>query len=113
MTTAKSPKETHATARLRALGQGVRVYCLERNRLYCVPSATGDGSAYQVQANGDTATCSCPAGVNDKFCKHVAAVTMYREAQEQLEQATSMAVTVGLHNALKRSLDDNLSDLYR
>ena len=28
-TTTKSPEETHATARLRALGQGVRVYCLD------------------------------------------------------------------------------------
>ena len=32
---------------------------------------------------------------------------MFREAQEQLAQATSRAVTVGLHDALERSLEDN------
>ena len=53
-----------------------------------------------------------PAGVNDKACKHVAAVEMYREAQEQLEQATSLAVTVGLHDALERSLEEKLADIY-
>ncbi len=45
-------------------------------------------------------------------CKHVAAVEMYREAQDHLEQATSMATTVGLHDALERSLEDQLADLY-
>ncbi len=108
-----TPEETRAISRLRALGQGVRVYCLDQDKLYCVPSASGDGSAYQVQVSGDITICSCPAGTNDKYCKHVAAVEMYREAQNQLELATSMAVTVGLHDALERSLDSKIDDLYR
>jgi len=37
---------------------------------------------------------------------------MFLEAQEQLEQATSLAITVGLHDALERSLEDQLADLY-
>jgi len=111
-TTPRTPEETHAISRLRALGQGVRVYCLERDQSYCVPSSSGDGSAYQVLVNGEITICSCPAGTNDKYCKHVAAVEMYREAQDQLEQATSMAVTVGLHDALERSLEQTLEDLY-
>ena len=37
---------------------------------------------------------------------------MYRQAQEQLEQAHSLAVMVGLHGALERSLEDQLADLY-
>ncbi len=111
-TTTRTPEETQAISRLRALGQGVRVYCLERDQMYCVPASAGDGSAYQVQVNGETTSCSCPAGTNDKYCKHVAAVEMYREAQDQLEQATSMAVTVGLHDALERSLEQTLEDLY-
>ncbi len=37
---------------------------------------------------------------------------MYREAQEQLEQAHSLAIMVGLHDALGRSLADELADLY-
>ena len=112
-TTTKSPEETRATARLRALGQGVRVYVLEPGYRYCVPSASGDGSAYQVLTNGETVTCSCPAGINDKWCKHLAAVAMYLEAQDQLEQATSLAVDIRLHEQLERSLDDKIDDLYR
>ena len=76
MTTTKSSEETQATARLRVLSQGVRVYCLERDRLYCVPSAGGDGSAYQVLVSGESATCSWPVSMNDRYCKHVAAVQM-------------------------------------
>ena len=99
MATTKTPprteEETMAISRLRALGQGVRVYCLERDCTYCVPSAACDGSAYSVMISGDTVTCSCPAGSQDKYCKHVAAVTIYREAQDQLEQATSLASTCG------------------
>ncbi len=112
-TTPRTPEETQAISRLRALGQGVRVYCLDRDQSYCVPAASGDGSAYQVQISGEITICSCPAGTNDKYCKHVAAVAMYREAQDQLEQATATAVTVGLHDALERSLDSKIDDLYR
>ncbi len=36
----------------------------------------------------------------------------YRKAQEQLKQALSLAVTVGLHDALGRSLEDQPEDLY-
>ena len=107
-----TPEESKAISRLRALGQGVKVFCLERDRTYCVPSASGDGSANQVQVSGETMTCSCPAGSNDKWCKHLAAVTMFREAQEQLAQATSLAVDVRLHDQLERSLEDKLADLY-
>ncbi len=115
MTTTKltrTPEETRAISRLRALGQGIRVFCLDQDKLYCVPSASGDGSAYQVQVSGETMLCSCPAGVNDKACKHVGAVEMFREAQEQLAQATSLAVDVRLHDQLERSLEDKLGDLY-
>ena len=103
--TTRTAKETQAISRLRALGKGVRVYCLDQDRTYCVPSPNGDGSAYQVQAGGETMLFSCPleATVNGA---HVVAVTLYREAQEQLGQAHSLPVTVGLHDALGRSLAD-------
>ena len=107
-----TPEESKAVSRLRALGQGVKVFCLEKDQTYCVPSASGDGSAYQVQVSGETMLCSCPAGIHGKCCKHVAAVEMYREAQEQLVQATSLAVDVRLHDQLERSLEDKFSDLY-
>ncbi|MCZ6866210.1 MAG: SWIM zinc finger family protein, partial [Chloroflexi bacterium] len=103
---------TRAISRLRALGQGVKVFCLDQDKLYCVPSASGDGSAYQVQVSGETMLCSCPAGIHDKCCKHVGAVEMFREAQEQLAQATSRAVDVRMRDQLERSLEDKLADLY-
>ena len=107
-TTTRSPEETRAISRLRALSQGVKVYSLDKDRTYCVPSASGDGSAYQVQVNGETMLCSWPAGTNDKYCKHVAAVEMYRESQVLLENARSLV----LITALERSLEDKLADLY-
>ena len=107
-----TPEESKAISRLRALGQGVKVFCLDPDKVYCVPSASGDGSAYSVLVDGEFLLCSCPAGVNDKACKHVGAVEMFREAQEQLEQATSLAVDVRLHDQLERSLEDQLADLY-
>ena len=111
MTTTKTTRtleETRAISRLRALGQGIRVFCLDQDKLYCVPSATGDGSAYQVQISGETMLCSCPAGQHDKACKHVGAVEMYREAQALLDNARSMVLITGL----ERSLEDQLADLY-
>ena len=57
-TTTKSPEETRAMSRLRALAQGIRVFCLERDQTYCVPS--GDGSAYQVQVSGETRHARVP-----------------------------------------------------
>ncbi len=107
-TTTKSPEETRAISRLRALGQGIRIFCLDQDKLYCVPSASGDGSAYQVQVSGETRLCSCPAGIHDKCCKHVAAVEMYRESQVLLDNARSLV----LITALERSLEDKLTDLY-
>ena len=102
----RKPKEIQTISRLRALGRGVRIYCLDRHGTSHVPVPSGDGSAYQVQAAGKTMLCSYSAGSNDKWCKHLAAVTMYREAQEQLAQATSLAVTVGLHDQLEASIRD-------
>ncbi len=110
-TTTHTPEETRAIARLRALGQGIKVFCPDQDKLYCVPSASGDGSAYQVQVSGETLVCSCPAGEHDRACKHVGAVEMFREAQEQLAQATSLAVDIRLHDQLERSLEDHLADL--
>ncbi len=108
----RTEEETRATARLRALGQGIRVYVLEPGYRYCVPSSAGDGSAYQVMVHGDTVTCNCPAGLNEKVCKHVAGVRMRLETEQALEQATSLAVDIRLHDQLERSLDEKVAELY-
>ena len=87
MSTAKSPEETQATARLRVLSQGIRVYCLETGYRYCVPSANGGLLAYHILVQGEGITCNCPAGQNDRMCKHVAGVQMHIEAEAALVQA--------------------------
>ena len=74
-TTPRTPEETQAISRLRALGQGVRVYCLERDQSYCVPASAGDGSAYQVQVSSEITICSCPAGTNDKYIEIIITFT--------------------------------------
>ena len=38
---------------------------------------------------------------------------MRQEAEETLEQARSLAITVGLYDALERSLESKVDDLYR
>ncbi len=98
-----SPEESKAISRLRALGQGVKVFCLERDKTYCVPSASGDGSAYSVMVDGDILLCSCPAGVNDKACKHVGAVEMYMESRVLQDNARSLGLIIGLEGPWKIS----------
>ena len=56
---------------------------------YCVPSANGGLLAYQILVQGERMTCNCPAGQNDRMCKHAAGVQMYIEAEAALEQARS------------------------
>ena len=89
MTTPKSPEESQATARLRVLSQGIRIYCLEPGYRYCVPSANGGLLAYQILVQGEGMTCNCPAGQNDRMCKHVVGVRMHMEAAAALELARS------------------------
>ena len=89
MSTEKKPKEIEATARLRVLNQGIRVYCLEPGFRYCVPSANGGLLAYHILVQGEEMSCNCPAGQNDRMCKHLAGVQMYIEAELALEQAKS------------------------
>jgi len=105
MATAKRPEESQATARLRVLSQGIRVYCLEPGYRYCVPSANGGLLAYQILLQGEGMTCNCPAGQNDKYCKHAAAVAMYREAEHLLEQARATLL-------VDRDLEAKIAEIY-
>ena len=89
MTTPKNPEESQATARLRVLSQGIRVYCLEPGYRYCVPSANGGLLSYQILVQEEEMTCNCPAGQNDRTCKHLAGVQMHMEAEAALELARS------------------------
>ncbi len=61
----RKPQKTQAFSRLRALGQGGRAYCLDQDRTSYVPSASRDGSTYQVQVRGETMLCHYAAGCND------------------------------------------------
>ncbi len=105
MSTEKKPKEIEATARLRVLNQGIRVYCLESGFRYCVPSANGGLLAYQILVQEEGMTCNCPAGQNDRICKHVAGVQMHMEAEAALEQARSIP-------AADPDLEARIAELY-
>ncbi len=112
MTTTKSPEETQATARLRALGQGLRVYCLEPGFRYCVPSAANDGSAYQVLVHDGDPSCTCQAALNDRYCKHLAAVTMRMEAEESLSMAQSLATVTDCAAPTDDDWERKVAELY-
>ena len=105
MATAKSPEESQATARLRVLSQGIRVYCLEQGYRYCVPSANGGFLAYQILVLEGTLTCNCPAGQKDRMCKHVAGVQMHMEAEVALAQARSTPLP-------DPDLEEKIAELY-
>ena len=105
MSTENKSKEIEATARLRVLNQGIRVYCLEPGFRYCVPSANGGLLAYQILVQGEGMTCNCPAGQNDRMCKHVAGVQMHMEAESALEQARSTP-------SVDPDLEEKIAELY-
>ncbi len=105
MPTPKSPEESQATARLRVLSQGIRVYCLEPGYRYCVPSANGGLLAYEILVQEEEMTCNCPAGQNDRMCKHQAGVQMHMEAEAALELARSTTTA----NA---DLEEKIAELY-
>ena len=105
MTAPKSREESQATARLRVLSQGIRVYCLEPGYRYCVPSANGGLLAYQILVQGEGMTCNCPAGQNDRICKHLAGVQMHMEAEAALELARSTPKA-------DSNLEEKITELY-
>ena len=69
----------------------MRVYCLKPGYRYYVPSASGD-----------TLVCSCLAGTNEGYSKHLAVVEMFREASQHPEQARSLALVTGLERFLEQ-----------
>ena len=62
---------------------------LPGDRLPLLCSASGGLLAYQFLVSDKATTCTCPAGQNDRMCKHVAGVQMHMEAEAALEQAKS------------------------
>ncbi len=111
-TTVKSPEEIQASARLRALGQGLQVYCLEPGFRYCVPSASGDGSAYQVLILDGDPSCTCQAALNGRYCKHCAAVEMRLEAEESLSMAQSLATVTDCAAPTEDDWERKVAELY-
>ena len=80
MATPKLTLEEQLTkAKLRALAQGVQVWKLESEPTprYAVPSASMDGTAYEVVVYDKDAgdiTCTCPGHVHRGVCKHMGAI---------------------------------------
>ena len=110
MATTKTPEEIQASARLRALGQGIRVYCLEQGYRYCIPSASNDGSAYHVLVIEGDPSCNCQAALNDRYCKHVAAVEMRLEAESNLLLA--QVQTLNPSPIVDEELEAKVAELY-
>ena len=113
MATTKSPEEIQASARLRALGQGIRVYCLEPGYRYCIPSASNDGSAYQVLILDGSPSCTCKASPNGQYCKHQAIVEMRLEAESNLLLARVQSVNPQESSpVVDEELERKLAELY-
>lgn len=107
-------EESRQLSKLRALGQGVRVYKVD-DSLFCVPTSSNDGSAYAVTVGGLTGAlvCNCPAGQNERPCKHVGAVEMFREAAAQLAAVRAgLAAELPLEPKPQRSIEEEIADLY-
>ena len=113
MATTKSPEEIQAAARLRALSEGVRVYCLEAGYRYAIPSSKHDGSAYHLLVIEGDPACNCPAALNDRYCKHVAAVEMRLEAESNLLLAQVQSVNPQESSlVVDEELERKLAELY-
>ena len=85
-----SPEEHRAKSKLRALSEGIRVWKLEDSETprYACPSATNPGIAHEIIVHGRDfydVSCNCPSGYNRGSCKHIGAVLLLMEAEEQLE----------------------------
>jgi hypothetical protein len=94
MATPLSPEEALARAKLRALAQGVQVWILESGQTprYAVPSASMDGTAYEVIVYGaNDITCTCPGHVNRGICKHVGAVLVRLDVERELTATVEVA----------------------
>jgi uncharacterized Zn finger protein len=86
--------EETTKAKERALGQGVQVWVLEPGKRYVAPSATNEGTAYEIVVQSpeqDDITCTCPGATYRGICKHIGAIMLRQEAShpqvnEQLEQ---------------------------
>ena len=69
-----------------------------------VPSSTSDGNAYEVviqsQQSGDI-TCNCRSSMNRGVCKHIGAVLIRLQVEQEL-----------LQTALHDAVDAKIAELY-
>ena len=82
-------QEQTAKAKIRALAQGVKVWVLELEKRYVVPSCSQDGTAYEVVVQStepDDITCTCPGATHRGICKHIGAIMVRLEADRELSQ---------------------------
>ena len=96
MATPLSLEEQLAKAKLRALAQGVQVWKLESEPTprYAVPSSNMDGTAYEVvvhSADAGDITCTCPGHVHRGVCKHMGAILVRIDLENEMELASARA----------------------
>ena len=89
-------EEQVAKAKLRAIGQGVRIWKLEGADMpmYAVPSSSMDGTAYLLNVHsaerGDI-TCTCPGHVHRGICKHMGAMLVRLDLEAEMELVQAVA----------------------
>ena len=98
MATKVSPtrEEQVAKAKIKALSEGVKVWVLETGDTprYAVPSASMDGTAYEVivhNRDADDVSCNCPGNVYRNICKHVGAIMVRLDLEAEMELASARA----------------------
>jgi hypothetical protein len=102
-------QEQTTKAKLRALSQGVRVWMLEAGRRYVSPNRTNEGVAYEIvvqsQEAGDV-TCTCKGSSHRGICRHVGAVLLRLEVEQELGRTSRPASS-------PQDSASNVSDLYQ
>jgi len=108
-----SLEEQLAKAKLRALAQGVRVWKLEGEPTprYAIPSATMDGTAYEVvvyDRDAGDITCTCPGHVHRGVCKHMGAILVRIDLENEMELASARAAE---DRDISQKLEQELADI--
>ena len=97
-------QEQAAKAKIRALAQGVKVWVLEPGRRYVSLSCSQDGTAYEVVVQSTEAgdiTCTCLGATHRGICKHIGAIMVRLEVDQELSQVQEV-----------KQLERDLVDLY-
>ena len=106
-------EEQVARAKIKALAEGVRVWVLDTGDplRYAVPSASMDGTAYEVivhDRDADDVSCNCLGHIHRNICKHVGAIMVRLDLEAEMELANARAAE-DRESAIDRELAEIVS----